>query len=435
MSEFGITKTGFVIKPFQDILNDKAARAREMFGDDADLRSTSALRKILDISAAEDHELWKRMEQLYYSNFISTASGDALDLLGEDVGVARRFLKARGKIKLKLSGEAPGRVYNLPIGALVETDAPARRYRTLALVSLSSEQKEAVVEIEAVSPGPAGNVAANVINKLNATFVQRHLNLGGAQIEVKNETPTTGGELAEDDISYRALLLGRPRTLWTLESVRSVVKSVDGVRDCRLFDPIGGVDVSLSKFNFFLFGQRHFGIQRQLGTPYFFDVLVAIHPGFFWETEGQLAGVEDAVVKAIDEVRPISIFPNVRPANNVLIGIRAAVLIRPGHDRNAVAASIKEKLERRVNTLGLGNAVLYSEVMRDCMDVAGVVDVQQLHLRRCPPLLATITFGKSERFQNQVIEAAVGENIPLLPDEIAVFHIDSRLIEIEVSDR
>ena len=101
-------------------------------------------------------------------------------------------------------------------------------------------------------------------------------------------------------------------------------------------------------------------------------------------------------------------------AGEPIIGIRAAVLIRPGHDRNAVAASIKEKLERRVNTLGLGNAVLYSEVMRDCMEVAGVMDVQQLHLRRCPPLLATITFGKSERFQNQVIEAAVGENIPLV---------------------
>lgn len=85
MSEFGITKTGFIIKPFQEILNDKAARAREMFGDDVDLRSTSALRKLLDIASAEDQELWKSMEQLYYSNFISTASGDAMDLLGDDI--------------------------------------------------------------------------------------------------------------------------------------------------------------------------------------------------------------------------------------------------------------------------------------------------------------------------------------------------------------
>ena len=64
MSDYGVTKFGFVIKPFQDILSDKADRAREMFGDDVDLRSTSALRKILDICSAEDQEIWKRMEQL-----------------------------------------------------------------------------------------------------------------------------------------------------------------------------------------------------------------------------------------------------------------------------------------------------------------------------------------------------------------------------------
>jgi len=421
MTEFGITKTGFVIKPFADIIND--------------LGSTSVLRRILDIASAEDQELWKRMEGLYYSNFVSTASGDALDLLGEDVGLNRRFLFAGGTVNLKLSGEAPGRVYNLPIGTLVETDPPVRRFRTLALVSLSSENKEAKVDIEATSRGSEGNVAASAINKLNPTFVQRNLNLGTAQVQVKNDLPTEGGDDLESDASYRDLQLGHPRTLWTLESVRSAVKSVDGVRDCRLFDPFGGVDVSLSKFNFFLFGGRRFGTQRLLGTPYFFDILVATSPGFLWESEGQVTGVHDAVENAIREVRPLSIFPNVRLANNVRVGLRASILIKSGHDRNAIAASIKENLERRVNTLGLGNAVLYSEVMCDTKDVAGVVDVQQLHLRRCPPLLATITFGRSERFQGEVIEMAVGENLPLLPDEISVFEVDARLIDLEVTDR
>ena len=435
MSEFGITSTGFVIKPFEDILNDKAARAREIFGDDVDLRSTSALRKILDLASAEDQELWKRMEGFYYSNFVSTASGDALDRLGEDVAVERRFLFSEGTVTLKLSNEAPGRTYNLPIGTLVETDPAIQRYRTLALVSLSSLSKEAHVAVEATSRGPAGNVAVGAVNKVNPTFAQRNLNLGTAQVQVKNDLPTTGGDVFEEDDSYRDLLLGHPRTLWTLEAVRSAVKSVDGVRDCRLFDPLGGVDVSLSKFNFFLFAGRRFGTERLLGSPYFFDILVATHPGFLWESDGQVTGVRDAVESAIREVRPISIFPNLRLANNVRVGVRANVLIKSGHDRNAIAASIKENLERRVNALGLGNAVLYSEVMCDTKDVAGVLDVQQLHLRRCPGLLATITFGKSESFQSEVIEMAVGENLPLLPDEIAVFEIDSRLMDLEVTDR
>jgi hypothetical protein len=435
MSDYGVTNFGFVIKPFQDILNDKASRAREMFGDDVDLRPTSALRKILDICSAEDQELWKRMEQLYYSNFISTASGDALDLLGDDIDVPRRFLTAKGKVKIKLSGEAPGRSYNLPLGTMVETDPPVQRFRTLSRVSLSSQTKEAVVDIEATVRGQDGNVAINAINKLNEAFAQRNLNLGGALIEVKNELPTTGGELQEDDTSYRALLLGWPRTLWTLEAVRNAVKNVDGVRDCRLFDPLGGVDVSLSKFSFFNFSQRQFGTQRLLGSPYFFDILVAVHPGFLWENEGLVTGVQDDVEKAIREVRPISIFPNLRLANNVLVGIRANILIKSGHDKNAVIASIKEKLELRLNALGLGNSVLYAEVLCDCMDVAGVIDVQQLHLRRCPPLLGTITFGRSQHFQGQVIEMAVGENLPLLPDEISIFKIDSQLIDLQVGDR
>lgn len=435
MTEFGVTSTGFIIKPFQDILNDKAARAREIFGDDVDLLSTSVLRKILDIASAEDQELWKRMEQLYYSNFISTASGDALDLLGDDVGIPRRFLTAKGKVKFKLSGEAPGRIYHFPIGTVIETDPPVHHYRTLSLISLSAQNKEAAVDIEATARGPTGNVALNAINKLNATYIQRNLNLGGALVEVKNEAPTTGGELREDDTSYRALLLSRPRTLWTLEAVRNIVKDVDGVRDCRLFDPLGGVDVSLSKFNFFNFSQRRFGTQRLLGTPYFFEILVAIYPGFLWETEGQVTGVRDDIENAIREVRPISIFPNLRLANNVLVGIRANVLIKSGHDSNAVIASIKEKLELRVNALGLGNTVLYAEVLCDCMDIAGVIDVQQLHLRRCPSLLGTITFGKSQHFQGQIIEMAVGENLPFQPDEIPIFKIDSQLIDLQVSDR
>jgi len=435
MAQYGITKTGFHLKPFQVILEEKAERAREMFGSDVDLRSTSALRKMLDISAFEDHELWKGMERLYYSNFISTASGDALDLLGEDVGVSRRFLTATGKVQFKLSGEAPGRVYLMPIGTLVETDPPVQHFRTLAPVALSDKNKEAVVEIAAMARGPAGNVATNAINKINEDYKRRYLNLGAATIAVKNEAPTIGGEQREDDTLYRDLLLGHPRTLWTLEAVRHVVKNIDGVRDCRLFDAVGGVDVSLSRFNLFLFGQRRFGSQRLLGTPYFFDILVAIYPGFLWESEGGVTGVMENIETAIREVRPISIFPNLRRANNVQVGLRAQVLIKSGHDKNAVIASIKEKLERRVNALGLGSAVLYSEVLCDCMEISGVVDVQQLHLRRCPPLFATINFGGRQRFQQEIIEAAAGENLALLPDEIAVFKIDSVLIDIEVSDR
>jgi len=434
MDDYGVTKNGFIIKPFQAILTDKFRRAREMFGDDVDLRSTSALRKVLDICSFEDQELWKRMEQLYYSTFVSTASGDALNVLGDDVGIPRRFLAATGQVKLKLSGQAPGRIYNLPVGTVVETDAPVQ-FRTLALASLSDQDKEAVVDVEALTRGPSGNVSANEINKINPRYAQHYLNLGSATIKVQNEARTTGGEKQEDDAAYRDHLLGTPRTLWTLESVRHVVKNIEGVRDCRLFDPAGGADVSLSIFNLFVFNQRRFGSQRLFGTPYYFDILVALYPGFLWDSEGGVTGVRESIQGAIREVRPISIFPNLREASDVLVGIRAKVVIKSGLDQNAVLGAIKDKLEHRVNALGLGGSVLYSEVLVDCMEVSGVVDLQGLRLRRCPPLFQRINFSSNQRFQREVIEAAVGENLTLLPDEIAVFQVDSDLIDVELSDR
>ena len=53
MTGYGVTSTGFVVKPFADILSDKLDLARSVFGPDVDLRSTSARRKILDITSAE----------------------------------------------------------------------------------------------------------------------------------------------------------------------------------------------------------------------------------------------------------------------------------------------------------------------------------------------------------------------------------------------
>jgi len=435
MGDFGVTQQGFVIKPFTAILQDKCDRALAMFGPDADLRSTSSLRKLLDITSAEDQNLWKGMEQLYYGNFISTASGDALDLLGDDMSVPRRFLASKASVKLKLINGAPGKTYNLPLGTMVETNAPVRHFRTRGLVSLSDVNKEAIVDVEALERGPASNVAANAINQINADFAQRHLNLGPASVSVANDQPASGGELQEDDASYRGLLLGYPRTVWTLEAVERAVKGVDGVRDCRLFDPLGGVDVSQSMFNLFAFSQRRFGAQRLLGTPYYFDILVAVEPGFPWLSQPGIIGVQEAINNAIAGVRPIGIFPNIRLANNVTVGLRASILVKAGHDKDGVVASIRDRLSERVNSLGLGGAVLFSAAQCDCMNVPGVVDVQGLHLRRSPPQFAGVAFGNQLSFQGAVIEAGVGENIELQPNEVALFEVDSNLVQLEVADR
>ena len=121
MTDYGVTPPGFVVKPFTDILNAKLALAQQLFGPDVDLRSTSALRKMLDVASIEDQEHWKALEGAYYSNFISTAMGDALNLLGDDLGLARGNQQASGQVTFTSTGAAPGRIYMLLVGTLVET--------------------------------------------------------------------------------------------------------------------------------------------------------------------------------------------------------------------------------------------------------------------------------------------------------------------------
>jgi uncharacterized phage protein gp47/JayE len=435
MTDYGVTPIGFVVKPFTDILNAKLDLARSAFGPDVDLRSTSALRKILDIASAEDQEHWKALEGGYYANFISTATGDALNLLGDDLGLQRANQQATGQVTFTLANEAPGRNYILPIGTLVETAAPVIRFRTTGTAILSSAQKTGTIAATAVLPGPTGNVAINAIIQIDPIYASHYLSLGTATIAATNSAPFTGGDLLADDETYRAQLLRLPRTLFTVQAVSAAVLNVDGVRDCRVSDPLGGVDVSLSIFSSFVFDRRRFGQARFLGTPYYFDVLVAPQPGYAWETIGAVVGLRDHVAAAVDAVRPIGIFPNIRLADLVVVGVRANITTRPGIDAVAVNAALKSAFEQRVAGLGLGGAVLASEVLCDLLNVSGVVDVQNLHLRRYPPTFGSIVFGDREQFQGAVIEADLGANLSLTTNEIATFQYDSQLIDLRVSDR
>ena len=63
VTDFGVTQDGFVLKPLDVIAGESFDRARAVFPD-VDLTNTSPLRKILETAAAEDGELWKRLEDL-----------------------------------------------------------------------------------------------------------------------------------------------------------------------------------------------------------------------------------------------------------------------------------------------------------------------------------------------------------------------------------
>ncbi|MGI5328753.1 baseplate J/gp47 family protein [Actinomadura nitritigenes] len=421
MTDFGVTEDGFVPKPVDQILAEAFDRARAVFAD-VDLTATSPLRKILEVTAAEDGELWKRMEDLYFGNFVSTAFGDDLDLLGEDAGLARRNLPSAGTVQFRLDGAAAGRVYTVPEGAILVTAPPVRAFGTTAPVTLTAGQNTATVQAAAFEPGPGGDVPKSAIVDVDPTYRAAFLaDFGAAKLTVTNPGPFSGGTGVEADDSFRARLAGLARNLWTVESVAQAALGVTGVLDVVVSDPRGGVDVSQSFFGSFLFDQRAFSSDaRRIGEPYFFTVLVAHDLRAPWHTTGPVQGVFERVGAAVDAVRPVGVHPNVVEADHIQIGVRATVVVEAGSDGTALLASIRQRLADVVATQRLGGDVLYSQVVRAFVEEPGVVDVRGLHLRRLPPAFGRITFGAVPQ-QSAVAEAAVGENLHMGRNELAVF--------------
>jgi len=433
MADYGVTPVGFVLKGFDVILDESMSRAREMFGEDVDLSPTSPLRKILEVTAAEDALLWRRLEDLHYSRFVSAAVGNDLSLLGEELGTPRPYLFGHGSVVITVENPQPGRTYVLPEGTvLVTAEPPVMAFHTTVPLRLDESTPSGTVGAQAFEAGEKGNVLAGAITGIDPAFQQHYLSIAPpTAFTVTNPLAFEGGTDRLPDEDYRARLLGLPRALWTLQSVHSAALAVPGVIDVLVSDPLGGVDVSQSYFNLFHFGRRRFSRERGLGAPYVFDVVVAHEAARPWRTQGPVTGIYEQVAAAVDRVRPAGIHPNVLQADAIEFGVRARIVVQPGHDTQAVVAAFLERVGAEVGRLKLGGDVLFSQVMRAVTEQPGVIDVQNLHLRRCPPAFGRVTFG-AVPFQSEVVEAGPGETRAMGPTEIAMFRLDSVLIDLTV---
>jgi uncharacterized phage protein gp47/JayE len=436
---YGVTSGGFVTKPLSTILEEAFDRTRQVFGADVDLRSSSPLRKILELCAAEDALLWMRLEDQYYANFIPTAHGRQLDYLGYDLGLERRYEYSEGRVQFKLGGEPKDDcIYVIPLGTVVQT-ANKVQFRTTQRLALTKESPQGEVPAIALRRGPGGNASPNQINEINAEYMRRFFRFpppaGHVEVTVQNPVAFSGGDLLEDDLVFRRRLMDLPHTIWTAEALRQATLDVDGVRDCLVWDPYGGLDRTEHWYGSFKFKERLLTQERDHCSPYFFDLVVAPAPEAVWEGSGGLPGVRDEIEATLGDKRPISIFPNILRACEVEIGVKAEVIIRHGFNQNALLAEVKQRVGDYIFHLEMGDDVLASEVLCVMMEVPGVIDVRDLRLLRCPPLYGRVIFCKELKFQDTAIEASCGDNIILETREIAVFKPDSDLIQLEVQAR
>ena len=443
---FGVTAAGFSAKPFARLLAEKLALARALLGAEVDLGSGAAIRKLLEITALEEARTWAALAATYDDMFVPSARGPALTRLGEELGLPRPHLMATGTVLLKLVADLPaGRTaLAIPRGARLLT-AGGHHVSLTDGVVLGPALKQRDVAVEAFHPGPSHNLDPSVtvgtehpqkidrwhradpkLAELNAT----ELAAGRVLVEIEHTVPLTGGEAFWPDLRYRQLLLRAPRSIWTLAAVEMAVAMVPGVRQVQVQDLRGGLDLQQSIFGNFNFIERLFGAERDLGNPYYFSVLVAPTPAAIW---GGPDGLGTAIAQALEDVRPIGIYPTVRQATEVGVGVSARLVVRglplptgPAATVNASAAAaelrarLHARLQRYVDGLPFGEPVRVSEVVWALMSEPGIADARDVQLIRFPaaPTAAELAVTPTTP---TVVTLPVGANLDLGQDRIPVY--------------
>jgi hypothetical protein len=454
--QYGVTPQGFIPKPFARLLAEKLALARALFGDNLDLTSGSVIRKLLEIAALEDARTWSALAAMYDNSFVPSATGEALSRLGQELGVARPYLEARGRITLTLSGDLPAGSAQLliPRGARLSTPG-GHHVATDERLVLSPASKERTVAVVAFYPGPAHNLdpahaAADGTfpqkidrwNRLDPAVAELDAveqAAGATLVTIAHTERLTGGELQWPDQRYRELLLRAPRSLWTVDAVRLAVSLVPGVRQVQIYDGLGGLDINQSIFGNFNFIERVFASERDLGNPYYFTVLVAPTPHAIWEGND---GLRASVESVLEDLRPIGIFPRVQEAAQIGVGLEAGLVVQglplPSGPKAAVNASqaaaelkarILARLQRYIDGLPVGEPVRAAEAIWAVMNEPGIADLREPRLLRYPPGFDSIDLAGGAGLTD-VQKFAVGENVVLQANQIAVFVDDASRLTI-----
>ena len=447
---FGVTTAGFIPKSFARLLAEKLALARELFDDSLDLGSGSAIRKLLELASLEEMRTWAALAAIYDNNFVVSATGEALSRLGDELGLARPHLEASGTVKLTLTG-------NVPAGQSPQTIVGGSRLLTPGGHHVATSESVALttgvaqdVPVVAFYPGPEHNLDPADPNqkisswnpadaKLAAFFAARTASGNAFDVQIDQATKLTGGELYWPDERYRRLLLRAPRSSWTADALQIAVSLVPGVRQVLVRDAWGGLDINQSIFGDFNFIERLFGAERDLGSPYYLTVLVAPTDAAIWDGPD---GLRAQVKSAMEDLRPISIFPNVEQAEEVGIGIAGGLVVSglaipsgPSATVNAspAAVELKQRILRRlmlyVDNLSFGEPVRSAEAIWAIMNEPGVTDVVEPRLLRYPPGFSSLDLGAPQSAPEPE-ELPGGANVRLQVNQIPSFVDDAARLTI-----
>lgn len=353
----GLTAKGYQRRTYDDILNDKIQRAKELFGEDIDTSDQGALGKFIRINAYDQAQAEEEIEQVYYARFPNTASGQSLDRLMVFAGISRNPASAAAYI-VKLTGVAD---YTVPMGFLVATEAEIT-YWTTSDVTIG-EDGTCLAQVSCTTAGTMGNL-------VSATQINRIVNPDANVEAVAGVELVTAGEDEESDAdlrnrfaaavqgagssnenAIRASLLRIPTVIYATVIANNTDEEDAEGRPPHSFEcyVLGGDDYE-QEIAQAIFDKRPIGIQT----------------------------VGDKAVTILD-VSGNERVVHYSPAQKVHVTVRATITTTTAFSSDGIA-QVQEKVADYINGLGIGKALVLSSIYGHIYSVEGVHEVTSLEL-------------------------------------------------------
>ena len=226
-TNFGLTDQGYLAPSYEELLDSVQDDFLRVFPSDLVLTSNSNAGILSRLIAWREYEQIQAQQQVYYSAFVSTATGSALDRLGANVDLPRKVDRpATATLTIVTDGE-----YLIEAGTKFETEDGYIFDLTDDVVSTQKgDVWQAMGNAEAEDTGEITNVEPNTI-----TIVY---NPDESIISVTNPEKASGGQDYEEDPQYRARLIAENanRPSPTLNGVRSALLNVQGVREVNIVE-------------------------------------------------------------------------------------------------------------------------------------------------------------------------------------------------------
>lgn len=297
-------------------------------------------------------EIYSNMVELDFVRrqmFLSTATGEYLDLHGADRGLRRlEAVRASGQVRFRVFEPAVTDIL-IPKGTIVATLGPdSVRFETDEDATLSEGGYTVTVPCTAEEGGISGNVAAGKIT----IMVTAVLGIDN----VINLSAFTGGYDAESDDAFRRRI---EDTLISLSNgtnaayYRKLAMSVDGVRSvnvCPRVRGVGTVDIYIKSSN--------------PVTP---------------------ISLVNKVRAVIEAERELAVDIDVEAAQRVPVILGIEVVLKDGYEFNSVSEAIRSAVREYVNSTEVGESIGSKFLTKVILGVDGVKDFYWLsnYSREC----------------------------------------------------